>query len=241
MITNARGIRHWFRPECVLPALLHLLESRPEAHVLVLTLNWPRPQDVQVLLDQLIAHPRAHVADRYLSTEEMRAVWAMTDAFISIPPYDGISEGILEGMYAGGIPVVSDIASNRSFLEEGINAVFVPGPTTEDLLHTLEHVVDTLPELKARMTPTNKAWVENHASVEKTARQVADLQVRPQVRIDALFQFTMVGQHGARNSASNERATQQECTDQDSVHVASGNRDRPPTSAWGRRRPVSRR
>jgi glycosyltransferase involved in cell wall biosynthesis len=115
------------------------------------------------------------VADRYLSTEEMQAVWAMTDAFISIPPYDGISEGILEGMYAGGIPVVSDIASNRAFLEEEANAIFVPGSSIQDLLTTLEQVVDTLPDLKATMVPTNKAWVENHASVEKTARQVADL------------------------------------------------------------------
>jgi hypothetical protein len=37
LITSARGIRDWFRPKCVLLALLQLLESRPETHVLVLT------------------------------------------------------------------------------------------------------------------------------------------------------------------------------------------------------------
>ncbi len=175
LLTHGRGVYYWYRPEAVLPALLRTLATHPEAYALVLTLGQDRTPEVQQMLDALAAHPRARIADRFLSRETMRGVWAMTDAFISFPPYDGISESVLEGMYAGAIPIVSDILSNRAFLDADTQAVYVDGHDAEAVYRALSRVLDHLPDFKAQMAPINKQWVEIHATIEGTARQLHEI------------------------------------------------------------------
>lgn len=173
VVVSARGVSEWYAPEQVLPAFRRLLDARPDLHVIVLTLEHDRSDATQALLDALARHPRAHVEDRFLSRDEMRGIWAASDVLVSVPPHDGISVGILEGMYAGVIPVVSDIPSNRSFLTEGERAFFVPDASAAALTTTLTGVLDDLGRLRREMAPRLRDWVAAHGSVEATARQVA--------------------------------------------------------------------
>ena len=175
VVVSPRGIATVYQPEVVLPALQQLLERRADVHVVVLTLGQTRTADVQADLDKLAAHPRARIVDRFLSKEEMRAVWAASDVLVSTPARDGISESVLEGMYAGAYPVLSDIPSNRSLVEEGVRAAVVPEPTSEGMVRTIAQTVDRLAELKAEAVPANQRWVAEHASVEGTARMLADI------------------------------------------------------------------
>ncbi len=177
VLTGARGVFHLHRPEELLTAFLTLLDSRPSAHVVYLTLAIERNEKVQKLLDKLAGHPRGNVFDRFLSVEEMREIWSVTDALVSVPRNDGISEGILEGMYAGCLPVVSDIPSNRSILEDAVSGIFVTGDpdSVADLVTTFEDVVDRLPELKSKMVDRNSRWVAEEASVDATAARVAEI------------------------------------------------------------------
>lgn len=169
LLTSGRGVYYWYRPEAVLPALLRALATYPDAHALVLTLGQDRTPEVQRALDALAAHPRARIADQFLSRAAMQGVWAMTDAFLSFPPYDGISESVLEAMYAGAVPIVSDIPSNRAFLDPETQAVYVHGADAEAVYQALCRVLDHLPAHKARMAPVNRHWVETHATLEGTA------------------------------------------------------------------------
>lgn len=175
VVVSGRGVDHWYRPEAVLPALEALLAERPAAHAVVLTLGHPRPDAVDAHLRALAAHPRAVVVDRFLAPDEVRAVWSAGDVLVSVPSADGVSESVLEGMAAGLVPVVSDIASNRSFLTPGRSALFVAEPAAADLAAVLVGAVDRLPELHATFVPRNRAWVRAHASVEATARTLAGL------------------------------------------------------------------
>ena len=175
VVVSPRGIAAVYQPDVVLPALQHLLERRADVHVIVLTLGQSRTADVQALLDKLATHPRARVVDRFLSKKEIRAVWAASDVLVSTPARDGISESVLEGMYAGAYPVLSDIPSNRSLIEEGVRGAVVPEPTSEDLVRTIARTVDGLAELKAEVVPGNRQWVAEHASVEGTAHMLADI------------------------------------------------------------------
>ena len=175
VVVSPRGVADVYQPEMVLPALRQLLERQPDVHVIVLTLGQARAPDVQADLDKLAAYPRARVVDRFLSKEEMRAVWAASDVLVSTPARDGISESVLEGMYAGAYPILSDIPSNRSLVEEGVRADVVPEPTSEGLIQTIMQAVDRLAELKAEAVPANRQWVAEHASVEGTARMLADI------------------------------------------------------------------
>lgn len=175
VVVSPRGVAAVYQPEVVLPALHQLLERRADVQVMVLTLGQERTPDVQVELDRLAAHPRARVVDRFLSKKEIRTVWVASDVLVSAPARDGISESVLEGMYAGAYPVLSDIPSNRSLVEEGVRAAVVPEATSEGLTQITEQTVDRLAVLKAEAVPANRQWVTEHASVEGTARMLADI------------------------------------------------------------------
>ena len=171
VILSHRGVLDWYRPDCVLDALLRYLSADDSAHALVLTLEHERSGNVQDRLDLLATHPRGHVFDRFLERSEMRRLWAAADVSISIPPHDGISVSALEGMAAGVVPVVSNIGSNRS-LFDGDRARYVTDPATE-LFQALSEVVTNLPTWRDRVVEPNRRWVQRHGSVDQAARKLA--------------------------------------------------------------------
>jgi glycosyltransferase involved in cell wall biosynthesis len=177
IVTSSRGVRDVFRAVSILKAFERVLDSHPHVHGLFLTLGKERSQEVQSLLDRFGEHPRGYVCDRFLSTGEIQEVWSATDLLVSVPAYDGVSESLLEGMYAGCIPLVSSIPSNHSFLEPDVSGVFVEGdPDDPDVLASaVFDAVKRLPNLKERMVDRNRQWIEREASVEASAQKVADL------------------------------------------------------------------
>lgn len=175
VLISPRGVSALYHPDVLLDGLHQLLENHADAHVFVLTLGHERPAAIQARLDALDAHPRGHLIDRFLAKPEMVALWSAADVLVSIPPKDGISVSVLEGMYLGALPVVSDIPNNHTFLTEGESGFFVPEATAASLTDTLLCVLADLPAHQAQMVARNRRWVAEHAAVEQTARQVADL------------------------------------------------------------------
>ena len=105
----------------------------------------------------------------------MGRLWKAADIVISVPSTDGISEGLLEAMYAGAVPVVSDIPSNRSFLKEGESAYFVSGSNEKELAELLLVLMNDIETIKKKVGDRNREWVRNEASLEGTATEVAQL------------------------------------------------------------------
>lgn len=174
LIVSTRGLQQWYRPEVVLRALEQVLAQHASVHVMVLTVNHERTASVQRRLNRLAQHPRAHVVDRLLDTTEMRGLWTAADVMVSIPSDDGVSESILEAMYAGVLPVVSEMPSNRSFLDDE-HAFFVQGDDADELAETIGYVIGKLGSFKADRVPRNKSRIAEEASVEGTARQMRAL------------------------------------------------------------------
>jgi L-malate glycosyltransferase len=173
--TSGRGVRSWYRPEVALPALRKALEAHPTLYVVVLTLGHERTQAVASELDRLRSHPRARVFDRFLSSEEMRGIWAASDLIVSIPQFDGVSEGVLEAMLSGAIPILSDIPTNRAVFGGDGKAFFVQGGDADELADRILGLCGRLPALQSTLVPSNRSWVRASASVEATARQVAQI------------------------------------------------------------------
>lgn len=169
VLTNGRGIYEWYNPELTLPALKSVLERDEKTYAIILTNAHERSAEVQGYLDQLAQHPRARVVDERLPVHEVSKIWAISDGVISIPKFDGISEALLEAMYAGAIPIVNDIPSNRSFLEHGKSGYFVPTTTAEALSQSLSDFILNLSQLRTDIVPNNQKFVETEASVEGSA------------------------------------------------------------------------
>ncbi len=184
VITAPRGLQHWYQPESVIEGLLHALDSAADLFVVLLTLghDYGAPLDQQ--LRTLGDHPRAHVIDRFLDGEEMTDVWKATDIVLSVPHADGVSESVLEAVYWGAYPVLSDIPSNQSLIEDGMRATLVPPGSTELPVAIGEaisaHGRYSTERVRA-LREENSQWVTENATVGQTAAQLAEM-VRDLVR-----------------------------------------------------------
>ena len=61
----------------------------------------------------------------WLDNETNKNAYAKASMYISIPESDGTSVSLLEAMSAGCIPIVSDLPSNREWIQDGKNGVIV--------------------------------------------------------------------------------------------------------------------
>jgi len=58
--------------------------------------------------------------------EEMANLLAQADIYVSTSLSDGTSVSLLEAMASGAFPVVTDIASNKEWIEDGLNGILFP-------------------------------------------------------------------------------------------------------------------
>lgn len=106
-----------------------------------------------------------HFERDLLSRAEMGQLWSLVDLVLSIPVYDGYSNSLSEGRFAGAVPLVNDIPAHREIMEEGIHGLFIAQDTLtpERLADQLLQTLPQLDTLKARMAPANARWIRRHA------------------------------------------------------------------------------
>jgi glycosyltransferase involved in cell wall biosynthesis len=140
----------------------------------MLTMGHQRDPNMDALLRTLDHHPRALVVDRFLDTEEMDALWSAADLVLSIPYSDGISESVLEAIHAGALPILSDIPSNRSLVEDGVQASLVD-TDIESVVAAIVAAAHLDHPQAAEMRRHNRDWIVRNATVEATAAELASV------------------------------------------------------------------
>ncbi len=170
IITSVRGVYWYYQPDLIIKGMLKFLNHNPDYFGVILTLNQTRTPETQSLLDSARRHDRIRIIDRFLDKSEIRSIWAITEAFISAPLNDGVSEAISEGRYTGSIPVLNPIPSNIERATDRQHTLYFPtiSPSPEQVTDTLNNVVRLTENQKAEIRNKNRDWVKRHASVEDT-------------------------------------------------------------------------
>ncbi len=94
--------------------------------------------------------------------EEMPDLLTKADIYVSTSLYDGTSVSLLEAMAAGAFPVVTDIAPNREWIENGRNGFLFPA---HDEFLLAKKILDAIhdKELLERGRKWNQSIVEERA------------------------------------------------------------------------------
>jgi L-malate glycosyltransferase len=117
-----RGLQAFYRVETVIKAMPRVLQVRPSACLVVTRTNGP--------LDELKALAAAEGVSAQilfvgqLTREALAEELRRSAAWVSIPPTDGAPLSLLEAMASGPVPIVSDLATVREWLDEN-RAIFV--------------------------------------------------------------------------------------------------------------------
>ena len=111
----------------------------------------------------------------YQPREAFRAALHDAEVFVSVPSSDGTSVALLQAMAAGCFPVVSDLATQRELVEDGVNGFRVP-PHRPDLLG--ERIAEALRDERLR-----------RAAVERNREIVRErgLNEREMAKMEALY------------------------------------------------------
>lgn len=181
VILSPRGMKPIYQGDIILEAFERLLHGLPDAQragvrCIMLSAGYVVPDDIRQRADALQqAYPQSFVyVPGVLPREEVLHLWALTEVFVNAPVYDGYSNALAEGRYAGAIPVVNDTPATREVLVSGEHAVFVAPFTPENLAAVLNQTLQRLPALHARMVPANRAWIETHSMMDVSIRAFAE-------------------------------------------------------------------
>jgi glycosyltransferase involved in cell wall biosynthesis len=105
--------------------------------------------------------------------EELPAVMASADVYISVSLTDGTSQSLLEAMSTGLLPVVSDIPANRPWVEHGKNGLLFP-PGDEAALAACVKEALARPEFRAAAAPLNRQIVVERGDVNREAGRLLE-------------------------------------------------------------------
>jgi glycosyltransferase involved in cell wall biosynthesis len=73
--------------------------------------------------------------------DEMPSLLARSDIYVSTSCYDGTSVSLLEALASGAFPVVTDIPSNREWIDDGDNGFLVPKEDEILLARKIVHAI----------------------------------------------------------------------------------------------------
>lgn len=91
--------------------------------------------------------------------------------FISLTTSDGTPLSLLEAMYLGAIPIVSDLKTNHEVIEHGINGFIVP-IDKQKLEETINHVLSLSDEEIKKIRVLNKELINKRFNMEKNFKKM---------------------------------------------------------------------
>ena len=97
--------------------------------------------------------------------DEVPGLIASAQIYVSASSSDGTSSSLLEAMASGSFPVISHIAANLDWVEEGRSGLFFPVGDASGLANQLERAMDDA-ALRAGARQLNRARVEADASMQ---------------------------------------------------------------------------
>jgi glycosyltransferase involved in cell wall biosynthesis len=99
------------------------------------------------------------------------------EVFVSVPASDGTSVALLQAMAAGAFPIVSDLESQREWIDDGQNGLRVPLGAPVALADGIMHALGN-PDLRRRAADANRAIVAERGTNETQMAKMEQLYLR---------------------------------------------------------------
>lgn len=167
VVLSPRGMKPIYQGELILEAFAQLLEEGRSEKFIMLSAGYAISKAVSARAKDLSARfPNFHYEAGVIPRERVLQLWSLVDAFISAPVYDGYSNALAEGRYAGAVPLVNAIPGNIEVVKHEVHGLIVDPFNHVQLTVELRHCLDYLDEMKQRFAPVNKSWIEENSVMD---------------------------------------------------------------------------
>ena len=118
---------HWARknPEAVLRAFADAFSQGGESPLLVVKYHRDDKDEDREQAERIRATPNVLVIDRTMTQEEMRMLYAASDAFVSLHRSEGVGLNLLDMMGLGRVCVATGFSGNLDFMSAD-NSILIP-------------------------------------------------------------------------------------------------------------------
>ena len=168
VVLSPRGMKPVYQGDLILESFEMLLRRGVrDINMIMLSAGYDVPPKVAQKANELNKQfPNFHYVSEQLPREEVIALWSLVDAFISAPVYDGYSNAVSEGRYAGAIPIVNPIPANLELIRHKVNGWVVDPFTPQHLADALLEMLPVMDEYKDRFAGTNRKWILKHSHLD---------------------------------------------------------------------------
>ncbi len=173
VIFSPRGLKPIYQGDIILKAFELLLQRGVrDIKFIMFSAGYEVPLEVQQkVVDLSQRFENFHVELDMVPYREVMALWNLVDAFISAPVYDGQSNALNEGRFAGAIPIVNDISANRELIQHRQNGYFVAPFSPEHLADAILHIQEHKNVYKEKFARLNRNWIEREALLPYNAQK----------------------------------------------------------------------
>ncbi len=155
-----------YNVDLILRAMALLRARIPNARLLVAGVGRLRPR-LETLAQELGLGESVRFLG-WLDPTALRDAFASSDVYGSVPRSDGTSVATLSAMAAGCFPVVSDLATQHEWIEDGVNGFLTPLRNAEVVAGRLGEALEN-PDLRRDAAIRNRQIVEERGIWEKNA------------------------------------------------------------------------
>lgn len=168
VVLSPRGMKPIYQGDIILAAFRRRLEAGAQEKYIMMSAGYAISKEVKAQADYLIQHfpEQFHYEADVLPREQVLKLWSLVDMCISAPIYDGYSNALAEGRYAGAIPLVNRIPGSVEVMEHDLHGWFVDPFTPANLDFSLRHVLHNYETLQPRMAAANKDWIQKHSVMD---------------------------------------------------------------------------
>ena len=167
VVLSPRGMKPIYQGELILDAFAKLLEEGRTEKFIMLSAGYAISKAVRKRSAELSERfPNFHYEADVIPRERVLQLWSLVDTFISAPVYDGYSNALAEGRYAGAVALVNAIPGNLEVVEHDVHGLVVDPFIANNLTVDLRYTLNNLEALKARFAPVNKTWIEANSVMD---------------------------------------------------------------------------
>lgn len=168
VVLSPRGMKPVYQADLILEAFSLLVKRGVrDLKLIMLSAGYDIPTELDrkalQLSDQFV---NFHYERSLLPREEILQLWSIVDAFISAPVYDGYSNALAEGRFAGAIPIVNAIPAHKELIQHHYNGWVIDPFQPEHLADGMLEVMEEHAYWKEHFAPVNRTWILRNSVLE---------------------------------------------------------------------------
>jgi len=112
-----------------------------------------------------------------VDAERLRDLMTDAEVFVSVPSSDGTSVALLQALAAGSFPIVSDLETQREWIDDGVNGLRVPAGEPNVLAEAIIRALED-DDLRRRAAEANRLIVAERGTNETQMAKMERLYMR---------------------------------------------------------------